>query len=150
MSGWRRWLRNAAGSTAWAVVAWVQPAHAAPQDFMVKQPSADAVRLVDWVLASGDAHGKPFAVVDKRAARLYVFGADGRLAGATPAILGSTIGDQIVPGVGERAQERIATASGLGRAPILGVKGDEQRRLGGQGLGQGHVAGVEGVGAVVP
>lgn len=105
MSAWCRWLRKAAGCTAWAVVACVQPALAAPpRDFIAAQPSADATRLVDWVLASGDAHGKPFAVVDKRAARLYVFGADGHLAGATPALLGSTIGDHIVPGVGERAQ----------------------------------------------
>ena len=104
MPAWCRWLRNAAGCTAWAVAAWVQPALAAPQDFIATKPSADATRLVDWVLASHDAHGKPFAVVDKRAARLYVFHADGHLAGVTPAILGSTIGDQIVPGVGERAQ----------------------------------------------
>ncbi len=104
MSAWSRWLRNAAGCTAWAVMAWAQPAASAPQDFMATRPSADATYLVDWVLQSGDARGRPFAVVDKRAARLYVFRADGHLAGHTPAILGSTIGDQIVPGVGARAQ----------------------------------------------
>jgi len=105
MSAWSRWLRDAAVSTAWAVMAWAQPALATPQDFLAKQPSADAARLVDWVTASGDAHGKPFAVVDKRAARLYVFDAHGHLAGATPALLGSTIGDFTVPGVGQRAQD---------------------------------------------
>ena len=86
-------------------MAWAQqPALAAPQDFMATRPSAEATRLVDWVLQSRDARGKPFAVVDKRAARLYVFQADGRLAGTTPALLGSTVGDFTVPGVGERAQ----------------------------------------------
>jgi hypothetical protein len=104
MSAWSRWLRNAAGSTAWAVIAWAQPALAAPQDFMGTRPSAEAVSLVDWVLQSADARGKPFAIVDKRAARLYVFHADGSLAGHTPALLGSTPGDHTVPGVGERAQ----------------------------------------------
>lgn len=107
MSAWGRWLRNAAGCTAWAVaVACAQPAAAAgaPQDFLATRPSAEATRLVDWVFRSGDAHGKPFAVVDKRAARLYVFSANGHLAGDTPAILGSTVGDRTVPGVGERAQ----------------------------------------------
>lgn len=104
MSAWRRWLRNAAGSTAWAVLAGVQPALAAPQDFIATHPGAQATRLLDWVLASHDAGGKPFAIVDKRAARLYVFTADGRLAGHTPALLGSAPGDRIVPGVGERTQ----------------------------------------------
>src|SRR6059058_4962485 len=78
MSAWRRWLRNAAGSTAWVVL--------------------------EGVLASHDAHGKPFAIVDKRSARLYVFSADGRLAGSTPALLGSALGDRSMPGVGERTQ----------------------------------------------
>ena len=104
MSAWSRWLRLAATAAAWAAVAWAQPALAAPQDFMATQPSAEATRLVDWVMQSRDARGKPFAIVDKRAARLYVFDADGRLAGHTPALLGSTFGDQTVPGVGERAQ----------------------------------------------
>ena len=104
MSAWSRWLRHAAGSTAWAVLAWVQPAHAAPQDFIATRPSTEATSLLDWVLASHDSHGRPFAIVDKRAARLYVFTADGQLAGHTPALLGSALGDRIVPGVGERTQ----------------------------------------------
>jgi hypothetical protein len=83
---------------------WVQPAHAAPSDFLATRPSAEATRLVDWVLHSRDSRGKPFAVVDKHAARLYVFHADGRLAGHTPALLGSTPGDHTVEGVSERAQ----------------------------------------------
>lgn len=104
MSAWSRWLRHAAGGTAWAVIAWAQPALAAPQEFIATRPSAEARSLVDWVRDSGDARGKPYAVVDKRAARLYVFHADGRLAGHTPALLGSAPGDHIVPGVGERTQ----------------------------------------------
>jgi primosomal protein N' len=105
MSAWSRWLRMAAGSTALAALAWAQPAPAAPQDFMATRPSAEATRLVDWVMESGNAAGKPFAIVDKRAARLYVFHADGRLAGHTPALLGSTPGDHTVPGVGQRTQD---------------------------------------------
>lgn len=92
-------------------MAWVQPAHALPQEFLAARPGTEATRLVDWVLASGDAHGKPFAVVDKRAARLYVFHPDGRLAGATPALLGSAVGDYIAPGVGERTQNNTLRAS---------------------------------------
>lgn len=104
MPQWSRWLRLAASSTAWAAIAWAQPAFASPQEFHSTRPSAEARRVVDWVRSTKDARGKPYAVVDKRAARIYVFHADGRLAGHTPALLGSTFGDHTVPGVGERAQ----------------------------------------------
>jgi hypothetical protein len=87
------------------LLACTQAAQAAGADFMATRPTAEAVRLVDWVLASRDAHGKPFAIVDKRAARLYVFQADGRLAGQTPALLGSAIGDHTVPGTGQRSRD---------------------------------------------
>ena len=101
----RRWLRQAVGCTAgWAWAAYAQPQAAEARDFLSTRPSAEAQSLVAWVQRSGDARGRPFAVVDKRHARIYVFGADGALAGHSPALLGSTFGDHIVPGVGERAQ----------------------------------------------
>jgi hypothetical protein len=131
MSAWSRWLRNAAGSTAWAVMAWALPAHAAPQDFIATGPGTEATHLVDWVLASGDARGKPFAVVDKRAAHLYVFHPDGRLAGHTPVLLGSAPGDDIVPGVGERTQngtlrpeDKTTPAGRFEAAPGRNAKGE--------------------------
>jgi hypothetical protein len=132
MSGFGRWLRTAAGCTAWlAAAALAQPAFAAPQEFTSTRPTAEASRLVDWVLESGDTHGKPFAVVDKRAARIYVFHADGRLAGHSPALLGSTVGDFTVPGVGERAQtgnvrpdERTTPAGRFEAAPGENNKGE--------------------------
>ncbi|WP_222622797.1 L,D-transpeptidase [Ramlibacter cellulosilyticus] len=71
---------------------------------MATRPTPEAARLVDWVTQTSDARGKPFAIVDKRAARLYVFHADGRLAGHTPALLGSAPGDHTLPGTGERTQ----------------------------------------------
>jgi hypothetical protein len=101
----RRWLRHAAGCTAGLVVAAIaRPSAAAGRDFLDTRPSAEASRLVEWVMQTRDAHGRPFAVVDKRHARMYVFRADGRLAGHSPALLGSTFGDHTVPGVGDRAQ----------------------------------------------
>jgi hypothetical protein len=66
--------------------------------------STDVQQLLRWVHASHDAKGLPFAVVDKRNAKLYVFHRDGKLAGSTSALLGATTGDFIAPGVGERAQ----------------------------------------------
>ncbi|MBT9501638.1 MAG: hypothetical protein IV092_10370 [Burkholderiaceae bacterium] len=63
-------------------------------DFGAETPSSDTRQIAHWVLASDDHHGHPFAIVDKKAARLFVFGANGRLLGATPALLGQTPGDQ--------------------------------------------------------
>jgi hypothetical protein len=104
MAGWRRWLRNAAGSAAWWVLAWACSAQAAPADFIATRPTTEATRLVDWVLQPSETPGLPYAVDHKRAARFNGFHADGRLAGHTPVLLGSAMGDRSVPGVGERTQ----------------------------------------------
>jgi hypothetical protein len=101
-AGWAR--RAGAAVVVGMVLAVAQRAVAAPPGFEPVRAGPEASALVSWVLASRDARGRPFAVVDKRAARLYVFHASGRLAGHTPALLGATPGDHIVPGVGERAQ----------------------------------------------
>jgi hypothetical protein len=100
----RRWLRLAAGSTAWLFAAALAPVAAAAESFHALGPSEDARGLVAWVQRSGDTHGRPYAVVDKRSAHLYVFHADGRLAGHSPALLGSAPGDHTVAGVDEHAQ----------------------------------------------
>lgn len=63
--------------------------------------SPDARFVRQWALDSGDARGRPFAVVEKRAARLYVFDAEGQLLGASNALLGQAAGDHSVPGVAD-------------------------------------------------
>jgi hypothetical protein len=68
--------------------------------------SDDVWRMAKRVQAQADHAMRPFAIVDKRAAMLAVFHADGRLAGSTAALLGSVYGDNSVIGVGERAQRR--------------------------------------------
>jgi hypothetical protein len=96
-----------------AVLGWALAAGAAAEPstkrFSSVRPSTEAQRLVTWILASGDPAGKPFAVVDKRAAKLYVFDARGGLAGHTAALLGSAWGDHSVPGVGLRTQTNTLT-----------------------------------------
>lgn len=67
--------------------------------------SDDVSRLAQQVRDSGDHRQRPFAIVDKRAAQLVVFHANGRLAGSTAALLGSARGDDTAAGVGERAQQ---------------------------------------------
>lgn len=68
--------------------------------------SDDVWQLASRVRDTADHAFRPFAIVDKRAALLVVFHADGRLAGSTAALLGSVYGDSTVAGVGERTQRR--------------------------------------------
>jgi hypothetical protein len=127
-----RRLRHAAGCMALAAaLGFAQNALAVPPDLVAARPSADARSLVDWVLDSKDAKGRPFAVVDKQAAHIYVFHGDGRLAGHSAALLGSALGDHTVPGVGARAQtgsvppeERTTPAGRFEAQPGENAKGE--------------------------
>ena len=66
-------------------------------------PASDAVVAVAaWAIRTKDHGGQPFAIVDKRAARVFVFGADGKLKGEAPALIGSAAGDVSTPYVGDR------------------------------------------------
>jgi hypothetical protein len=64
--------------------------------------SRDARQVADWVVDSGDNRTLPFVIVDKTKAKVFVFHGDGRLRGAAPALLGLAIGDDAVPGIGDR------------------------------------------------
>lgn len=91
------WLLSLGGSSA------AQAAAAAgAADFRAQTASSDARAIADWVVRSGDSKGAPFVIVDKRAATVFMFGADGRLRGATTALLGAAHGDDSVPGIGQR------------------------------------------------
>lgn len=69
--------------------------------------SPDARQLVAWVRQSGDNQGVPFAVIDKRNARVFVFTAEGRLRGSAPVLLGLARGDDTVPGIGEKPLSQV-------------------------------------------
>jgi hypothetical protein len=71
-------------------------------DFKQESPSPDARAIADWVVDSGDSSRMPFVIIDKKAAHVFVFDAEGHLAGAAAALLGIALGDHSVPGVGER------------------------------------------------
>jgi hypothetical protein len=85
---------------------------APPSSRVVEQAavSADAGDMARWAMRSGDPGGRPFAVVDKKASRAYVFDADGVLAGATPVLLGAAFGDRAKPGLGRLAPAQIPRA----------------------------------------
>lgn len=64
--------------------------------------SNEARLLAQWVVGTADNGDRHFAIVDKKYAQVLVFGAGGRLAGATPVLLGYAAGDDTVPGIGQR------------------------------------------------
>lgn len=71
-------------------------------DFGDQQPSPDARHVANWSVDAGDHGDRPFVIVDKADARVYVFDAQGRLSGSTPVLLGAAKGDDSVPGIGDR------------------------------------------------
>lgn len=72
--------------------------------------SNTARRLADWVVNSDDNNNMPFAIVDKVEAKVFVFFADGRLRGSAPALLGLAVGDNAIPGIGNRPLSTIRPA----------------------------------------
>jgi hypothetical protein len=73
------------------------------------QLSSQAVaQVTNWVTASGDNNGLPYMVIDKVAAEVFVFDAQGKFLAATPALLGITPGDDSSPGVGDRELSAIS------------------------------------------
>jgi hypothetical protein len=71
-------------------------------DFRGHAASYDARVLARWAFEARDTQARPFAVVDKKEARLFVFDADGRLAGAAPVLLGLAKGDESAPDIARR------------------------------------------------
>ncbi|HET9160943.1 MAG TPA: L,D-transpeptidase [Caulobacteraceae bacterium] len=115
-------MRKALGATAVVLailtgVAVSGPAMAAgkakavrkpPVAAAVEPPSATVLALAKWARTTDDNHDLPFIVIDKKAAEVFVFDADGKKLGGTPALLGLAFGDNSTPGVGDRELSDIA------------------------------------------
>jgi hypothetical protein len=71
-------------------------------DFASETASPDAKRLANWVADSRDNGRHWFVVLDKREARVFLFDTDGKLQAAVPTVIGSAIGDDTAPGVGDK------------------------------------------------
>ena len=63
-------------------------------------PSAETMRVADWVSASGDNHSLPYIIVDKTNAALFLFSAKGKSLGEAPVLIGVAVGDDASPGIG--------------------------------------------------
>ena len=80
-------------------------AHAEPAagaDFAGHAASVDVRRVAAWIVDSRDNQRAPFAILDKHDARVFAFDASGRLVDSSPVLLGSAVGDESAPGIGER------------------------------------------------
>ncbi|MGZ5180020.1 MAG: hypothetical protein ACXWC2_06055 [Ramlibacter sp.] len=110
--GWGWWTSQHREAPPPAPPAVSQRAPAPPHvphlaSFGAERPSADARHVANWVVDSGDHEGKSFVVVDKKKARVYLFDRQGRLLAAAPALLGAAVGDDPVPGIGEKPLSQV-------------------------------------------
>lgn len=87
-------------TASWLAGAALLPAHAATGPI-------DTAAFAQRAVAAGDNQQQPFAVVDKKNARLSVYSADGTLKASSPVLLGLAHGDDSVPGIGERPMAQI-------------------------------------------
>ena len=75
--------------------------------FLGTPASGSERQVADWVVDSEDNRSLPFAIVDKKDAKVSVFDARGQLLGAAPALVGLAYGDDTVPGIGTRPLSKI-------------------------------------------
>ena len=84
----------------------VEPQTAPPKfkvaNFGLEAFSLESGKLADWVVDSADNGKMPFMIIDKVQARVFMFDAQGQLLGAAAALLGLAVGDDSVPGIGQR------------------------------------------------
>ena len=80
----------------------LEPPRSRAANFGVVTPSADARRLADWIALHDDSKSATFIVIDKRSALLYLFNGHAQLLATSPVLLGSALGDDTVPGIGDR------------------------------------------------
>ena len=107
------------------------PRAAPVADFASEQPASTVRQMANWVLASDNHAGMPCVIVDKRNAKVFLFHPDGKLSGATPALMGSAVGDDSVAGIGEREMsailphERTTPAGRFVSSPGVNMSGED-------------------------
>jgi len=79
-------------------------------DFSGARVSGDARRVADWVVRSGDNRDRPYMIVDKADARMFLFAASGAFLGQAPVLLGLARGDDSPAGIGDRPLALISPA----------------------------------------
>ncbi|WP_246448691.1 hypothetical protein [Novosphingobium flavum] len=72
--------------------------------------SGEAARVAGWVAATGDNSGLPYAIVDKKSARVFLFSASGERLADAPVLIGMMTGDDATAGVGDKPLAEIGPA----------------------------------------
>jgi hypothetical protein len=72
--------------------------------------SEPAERLLAWIATTHDNGTAPFIVIDKQAARLFLFAPSGKWLGDTPVLIGIGVGDDSSPGIGAKSLGEIGPA----------------------------------------
>ncbi|WP_427915359.1 L,D-transpeptidase [Ramlibacter sp. MMS24-I3-19] len=126
-----QWKHKAAALAAAWLVACGSALAAPSRATGPQQPTADAREMAQWVQRTHDAGGRPYVIVDKKAAMLFVHAASGKLLATTPVLLGAAQGDDSAPGVGDRAQsgtlrfeERTTPAGRFVTQPGTNIEGE--------------------------
>src|SRR5579872_6004021 len=76
------------------------PARAGSGQPPVQELKANIRRMADWVTGAKDNGGKPFVIIDKQNAKVFVFDKTGQLLGSAWVLVGLATGDDSVPGIG--------------------------------------------------
>ena len=76
--------------------------HGPLADFRNVRAGKDVVQLANWVSYTYDSQRRPFVIIDKKAAEMYVFDGWGRLWSTSPVLVGMAVGDDSAPGVGSK------------------------------------------------
>ncbi len=93
--------------------------------------SAPAAELLQWIAHTANHQGRPYVVVDKRAARVWVFDAQHRLRASSAALLGLTAGDHEVADIRTRdvralaKEARITPAGRFVTEPGVNLQGED-------------------------
>lgn len=94
-------------------------------------PSEAAEIALQHIKNRGGHQQQPFIVLDKVAARIWVFDAEARAVGTSPVLLGAAVGDHSVPGIGSRPlreiqpHERTTPAGRYRMEPGRNLQGEE-------------------------
>lgn len=72
--------------------------------------SPTAARVAAWIAAEGDNHALPYIIIDKPAARLFLYDAKGAFVGDAPVLIGIAPGDDATPGIGAKSLAEIGPA----------------------------------------
>lgn len=85
-----------------------RPPAAVPVEAVPRSEAAS--RVIDWIAATGDNRALPYVVVDKMAARAFLFDAKGKYLANAPVLIGIAIGDDATPGIGKKSLAEIGPA----------------------------------------